>query len=61
MIDSWKMEREEIQSILIAYYQALGIYTVKPSEFARLLRDDVLMQLRQNPILLQKKNLARPR
>jgi hypothetical protein len=59
--DPWKINREEIQTILTGYYQALGIYIVKPNEFARLLREDVLVQLKQNPILLQKKNIARPR
>lgn len=58
MLDSWKIERKEVYRILITYYHSLGIYSVKPDITQQLLRDDVLLQLKQNPILLQKKNIA---
>ena len=60
-IESWTMQKEEIQTILTNYYETLGIHIVEPDAFATMLRTDVLLQLRQNPVFLHKKNLAHTR
>ena len=60
IIDSWKLDREEIRTILVAYYHALGVVVISPNDFARFLREDVLMQLKHNPVFLETKKIARP-
>ena len=58
IIDTWSAEREEISEYLVGYYQNLGVFMVKPQEYARLLREDLCTQLKQNPVLAKKKNSA---
>lgn len=51
IIENWNIEREEIAQILVNHFKSLGIYLVKPLDFAVVIRKNILFQLRYNPSL----------
>ena len=49
--DGWSIEREEVVQILVSHFRSIGIYKVKPMEFADVIRKNIAFQLRYNPTL----------
>lgn len=49
--ENWNIEREEIIQIMVAHFKSLGIYVVKPLEYATVIRKNIMFQLRYNPNL----------
>ncbi len=48
------MERDEVISVVIAHFRGMGIYQVKPLAHAKLVRANIIYQLRYNPQIKQR-------
>ncbi len=55
MIESWNLERNEIEELLVKHYRDMGIFEVLPLEHALILKRDLMTQLQINPDLNAKK------
>ncbi len=55
MIESWNIERVEIEDILVRHYREMGLFEVLPLEHAVIIKRDLMLQLQINPELNTKK------
>ena len=54
IIDHWNLEKEDIEAILINFFNELGIYVVYPQSYERLIYQSILFQLRNSPDMKHK-------
>ena len=53
--DSWNIERDEVISIIINHFKELGIFFVEPMGHAELIYENIVFQLKQSPVLIERR------
>lgn len=51
LTENWNMEREEMIQLLVKYFRSIGLFKVKPLEYAEIVHRNILFQLRYNPVI----------
>ena len=52
--ETWNLEKDEIMSVLVDHFQSLGIFSVLPMRHAEKIYENVIFQLHNSPILIDK-------
>ena len=52
--ETWNLEKDEIMEVLVDHFQSLGIFKVLPMQHAKIIYENVIFQLHNSPILLDK-------
>ena len=54
IIDEWSVDYEDIEEILVAHFEMLGIYEVYPIRHNEIIQDSIFHQLKHNPLIREK-------